>query len=245
MKKSDAWVVLRLDRDVVGINDYLAVKGVYDSEDDAQSAIQSLSEESNYLVIRSRHYLEDNKTDDTKNNHSGKVQGLKVQSPSRNTSDHEIYKQFHAIQGLWNQIPPLNRQRNIFPLLSELTELAVAKATGASILHDPSLLADLKLPNGELIEVKTIILDPDRRKSPNIQFRANLNFNYLAVVVFDPDLNIEIARMIPVEVVRLHARPASHVDGRQIQINLRVTQLFLDYPGSQDINFANYSLKAG
>jgi|GEM_PF-6118126 len=237
MKKSDAWVVVRLDKDIVGIQDYLAVKGVYDSECEAQSAIQNLSEESNYLVIRSRHYLEDNKAVDT---HSGTVQGFKIKS-SRDTSNHDIYKQFHAIQDLWNQLPPSNRQRTIFPLLSQLTEIAVAKVTGASILDHPSSTADLKLPNGELIEVKTIILDPNHKKSPNLQFRAGLEFNNLAVVIFGSGLNIEIARMIPVEALRFHARPSTQVGGRQM-INIRVTQPFLEYPGSKDINFANYSL---
>jgi hypothetical protein len=241
MKKSDAWVVVRLDKDIVGIKDYLAVKGVYDSEDEAQSAIPNLSEESNYLVIRSRHYLEDNNTEIPKNNHHEKIQGFTVHSSNGNTGNHDIYKQFHAIQELWNQLPPLNRQRTIFPLLSQLTELAVAKVTGASILDDPSSIADLKLPNGELIEVKTIILDPDHKKSPNLQFRAGLEFNNLAVVIFGSDLNIEIARMVPVEALRFHARPSTHVGGRQM-INIRVTQPFLEYPGSKDINFANYSL---
>lgn len=243
MEKTDAWVVLRLDGDVVGLKDYVAVKGVYDSEDAAQSAIPSLSGESNYVVIRSRHYLENKKSELFTNQHFEKVQGLKIGSSNTQINNHASHEQFRAIQDLWDQLPPSNRRRTILPLLSQLTEIAVAKVTGASIIDDSRLAADLKLPSGKLIEVKTVLLDSERKKSPNLQFQAEVEFDFLAVVIFNPSLNIETARMIPVEALKLYARPVSPIGGR-LMINLRVTQSFLDYPGSKDINLANDSLKA-
>lgn len=243
MKKADAWVILRLDGDVVGLKDYVAVKGVYDSEDAAQLAIPNLSGESNYVVIRSRHYLEDKKPELLTNQHFEKVQGLKIGSSNAQTNNHAAHEQFRAIQDLWDQLPSSSRRQTILPLLSQLTEIAVAKVTGASIIDDSRLAADLKLPNGKLVEVKTVLLDSERKKSPNLQFQAEIEFDFLAVVIFNPSLNIETARMIPVEALKLHARPVSSIGGRPM-INLRVTQSFLDYPGSKDINFTNDSLKA-
>ncbi|QYX32325.1 hypothetical protein [Sphaerospermopsis torques-reginae] len=241
MKKSDAWVVLRLDGDAVGFKDYIAVKGVYDSESAAQSAIPSLSPESNYIVIRSRHYSEDNKSEIITNNHADKVQGLKIHSANGGqTSNHGLYEKLNVIRDFWNQLPTSNRREIIIPLLSQFTELAIAQVMNAAIIEDRSLWGDLKLPNGEIVEVKTILLDPERRKSPHLQFPAEANFDFLAIVIFDPDFNIETARMIPVDALKLYARPVSQRD-RQM-MNLRVIQPFLDYPGYKDINFANYSL---
>jgi len=244
MKKADAWVVLRLDGDALELKDYVAVKGVYDSEDAAQSAISNLSKESNYIVIRTRHYLEDKQSEILANNHSDVVQGLKIRSTNGHTSHNTLPKQLQIVRDLWNQLPLSNRQQIILPLLSQLTKLEVAKVTGASIIDDPSLGADLRLTSGELIEVKTVLLDPERRKSPNLQFQGKIEFDLLAVVIFNSNLNIEAARMIPVDALNLHARPLFHLGGRSIT-NLRVTQPLLDYPGSKDINLTNYSLNVG
>ncbi|AFY60199.1 hypothetical protein [Synechococcus sp. PCC 6312] len=243
MKKADAWVILRFDGDAVRLKDYVAVKGIYDSEDAAQSAIPNLSEGSDYIVIRSRRFLEDNKSMFLTKEYSEIVQGLKIQSSYR-CNDKSLHDQLQTVRDLWNQLPPSNRRRAILPLLSQLTELAVAKVTGASIVDDPRLGADLKLTSGELVEVKTILLDPERRKSPNLQFRGEIEFDLLAVVIFDPNLKIEIARIIPVDALKLHARRLIHLGGGSIT-NLRVTQSFLDYPGFKDINLANYSFNVG
>ena len=241
MKKSDAWIVLRLDGDAVGLKDYIAVKGVYNTEDAAQSAIPSLSTESNYIVIRSRHYSEDHKSEIITNNHSEKLQGLKIHSSNGNIGNHGLYEKLNVIRDLWNQLPSSNRREIIIvPLLSQFTELAIAQLMNVSILEDRSLGGDLKLPNGEIVEVKTILLDPERKKSPHLQFPAETNFDFLAIVIFDPNFNIETARIIPVDALKLYARPVSQ-GGRQM-ISLRVIQPFLDYPGYKDINFANYSL---
>jgi hypothetical protein len=244
MKKADAWVVLRIDGDVVELKDNIAVKGVYDSESAAESALQNLSEESNYIVIRSRRYLEDHQPEILRNNHSEKVQGLKIHSSNGHTNYDDLYGQFRVVRDLWNILPQSNRRKTIIPLLSQLAELAVAKVTGASIIDDPNLAANLKLPTGERVEVKTILLDSERRRSPNLQFPAEVEFDLLAVVIFSPDLTIETARMIPVEALKFYARSVSYRTGRPM-LNLRVIQPFLDYPGSKDINLANYSLNVG
>ncbi|TAE59389.1 MAG: hypothetical protein EAZ87_09695 [Nostocales cyanobacterium] len=242
MKKSDAWVVLRLDGDAVEFKDYIAVKGVYDTEDAAQSAIHSLSQQSNYIVTRSRYYSEDQKSDIT-NNHLDKVQGLKIHSANGHTRNHGLYEKLNVIRDFWNQFPQSNRREMIIPILSKFTELAIAQVMNASIIEDSSLGGDLKLPNGKIIEVKTIILDPERKKSPHLQFSAEANFDFLAIVIFDPDLNLETSRMIPVDALKIYANPVSQ--GSHQKINLRVTQPFLDYPGYQNINFLNYSLNPG
>lgn len=238
MKKADAWVVLRLDGDAIAFSDYVAVKGVYDHEDAARLVQAELSTEgigdSKYVVVRSRRYVDENSSMTSTN----RIQGFDIQS-SEHTRTTPLLQEINAIQNLLNRLPSQVRRRTILPLLSSLAEYAVAEALGASHIDDPRSGWNLELPDGKRIEVKTVLLDPEHKKSPSLQFQADKLFDAFAVVVFRPDLTIETARMIPVDALELYSRPGGPHLANQPLINVRVTQQLLNYPGSKNIEIVS------
>jgi hypothetical protein len=264
MKKADAWIILRLDEGAIPVKDYIAVKGVYDSEDAALSAIPDVPGKSRYLVLRSRHFSVKNRehksVDSLASHHSSKVQGLTIHPAKESLNSYSVDRAFspssqdfdnqlHFLQNLWNQLSPCRRRRAILPLLSQLTELQIARLMEASIVENLSvensnLTAILKTPSGDRVDVRTVILTPERKKSPNLQFRSDMEFEFLALIIFSPALVIETARMIPVEALRYHARPGSHRSGHSM-LNLRVTPSLLTFPGSKEISMTNYTRNVG
>lgn len=241
MKKADAWVVLRLDGDAIAFGDYVAVKGVYDHEDAARLVQTELStegiEDSKYVVVRSRRYVDENSSMSS-TNQLPRIQGFDIQS-SEHIRTTPLIQEINAIQNLLNRLPSQVRRRTILPLLSSLAEYTVAEALGASHIDDPRSGWDLELPDGRRIEVKTVLLDPERKKSPSLQFQADKLFDAFAVVVFRPDLTIETARMIPVDALELYSRPGGPHLANQPLINVRVTQQLLNYPGSKNIEIVS------
>jgi|LakMenE01Jun11ns_1017448.scaffolds.fasta_scaffold9498476_1 hypothetical protein len=241
MKKKDAWAILRIDEMSIELADYISIKGVYDSEEAAHLAIPSASEKSHYLVVRTRHYCDEIKTKNfTQSNHQSiqsiqSIQGIQLRSNGSYAAMGEFQEGFSAIQCLWQILPPQTRKQALLQSLNQLTEVAIARALSASLNGNPSLPWDLELSNGQRIAVKVVILEPEAKKSPNLQFPLERQFDFFVIVVFTPDLQIEIAKMIPVEALDFYARSVNPLS-KQSALNLRVTQALLDYPGSQTVN---------
>jgi hypothetical protein len=119
-------------------------------------------------------------------------------------------------------------------LLAYLTEHAVALSMGVSLEDDPKALWDLELQGGERVEVKTVILDVEARRSPAVQINLAAQIRFLAIVIFRPDLTIETAKMIPAEALNLYGRPGPRLSTGEL-LNVRVTPHLLHYQGAWDI----------
>ena len=228
MNKADAWVVLRFDDSAATLDDRIAVKGVYNSEREADSAVPNAVPGSRYKVVRSRHFFESNRPYVPKRNGLDRVQGLPLQLLDKPVEFMSSDAQFIAMQQLWSELPP-DKHKSLVPALSLLTEVSVAKAIGGAVMGDRDA-ADLRLPNGELVEVRPILLDDGCKKSPYLQLKDEGGFDWLALVLFDPDLQPVVARLIPTEAVKLYGRPVSGS-----KVSLRVTQSLLEFPGSLEI----------
>lgn len=85
-----------------------------------------------------------------------------------------------------------------------------------------------------MVEVKTLILDTNIKKFLFINIHGNYDFNFLAIVIFNENFEFDVARLIPVDVVSLFVSPEFHERRRNI-LNLRVTDLLLNYPGTINI----------
>lgn len=177
MKKADAWVVLRLDGDATAFSDYVAVKGVYDHEDAARLVLAELStegiEDSKYVIIRSRRYVDENYSVISINQLPKRIQGFNIQPSNEHTITTITIQEINAIRNLLNRLPSQVRRRTILPLLSSLVECMVAEALDASYVDEPRSGWDLEMSDGTRIEVKTVLLDSERKKSPSLQFRAD------------------------------------------------------------------------
>ena len=235
MKKKDAWAILRIDEMSIELADYISIKGVYDSEEAAHLAIPSALEKSHYLVVRTRHYCDELTTKNFAQSNPQFVQGIQLRSNGSYAAIDKFQEGFSAIQCLWQILPPQTRKQALFQSLNQLTEVALARALSASLNENPSLPWDLELSNGQRIVVKVVILEPEAKKSPNLQFPLERQFDFFVIVIFTPDLQIEIARMIPVEAQDFYARSVNPLS-KQSALNLRVTQALLDYPSSQTVN---------
>ncbi|NJN61638.1 MAG: hypothetical protein HC795_09045 [Coleofasciculaceae cyanobacterium RL_1_1] len=229
MNKADAWVVLRFDDGTTALDDRIAVKGVYNSKYEADSAIPEAIEGSRYKVMRSRHFFEDGKPYLPKADHLEKIQGLALGSRDRWVGFMSSDAQLLAIQQLWRELPT-EKRKSLVPALALLTEVAVAKVIGAVAIDDLDAGADLRLPNGQLVKVRHVLLDDQGRKSPYLQVKDDGELDWLALVLFDPDLRPRVARLVPVEAVKLYGRPVSGD-----KVGLRVTQALLEFPGSREI----------
>ena len=240
LKKIDAWVVLRFDDGAEYCEDRVAVKGVYDSEESASTSISNSSEKadvsSKYTVVRTRHFVKS----DTPSSEIGsnRIQGFPTSHWLQVLHHDHPIPGIEPVKKLWDELPPRVRKRTLQPLLSYVTENAIARALGASVEDHPHAAWDLNLPGGDRVDVKTVILDITASKSPVVFVNPAGQIQFLALVVFRPDLSIEAAKMIPSEALTLFGRPGARSSTGGL-VNVRVTPHLLHYSGAWDIPLKN------
>ncbi|MDM8550250.1 hypothetical protein QUF72_09240 [Desulfobacterales bacterium HSG2] len=238
MKKTDAWIVLRFDDEAASsLKDYVAVKGVYDDRKAAQNVVERLSGENHdypqYESIKSRRYTDEDSPESSQKPY--RVQGFDLCLKTKSADNFNMTDDLETVQRLWNRFPflPLNRRKQIFlPILSYLVELAIADELGGSVT-DMFAKWDMELPGGDRIEVKTVILDPEGRKAPNLRFEK-MEFDALAIVIFGHDLTIEAARLIPTGALEHYIRRPAIIrrPATKQSVNLRVTRQLLNDPSA-------------
>lgn len=237
MKKTDAWVVLRFDDESVSsLKDYIAIKGIYDDKKTAHDVAERLSlenrDQAQYLNIRSRRYTNEKHPEPLKKQ---RVQGFDLLLKSEKADNFGVTDEIETVRKLWSRFPflPSKRKEDIFhPLLSYVVNLAIADELGGTVTDTLNSGWDIKLYDGRLIKVKTVILDPDGRKAPNLRFKnlREAEFDALAIVIFGPDLSIEDARLIPTDALDHYIGPAT-----KQSVNLRVTRQLLNDPSATPI----------
>lgn len=234
-EKVDVWVVLRFDGPGAEPNDSVAIKGVYDSVEEANTAADRAAHEpahrARYSVVRSRRFPTEGSTAAVQERHQVRLEkSLKVwQETSRVLPG--LMKP--AIRELASLLPPEISKRAMQPLLSYYAEGLVARALNAVPVHGRGAEGDLRLPDGTTVEVKAVSLSPDRQKAPFVQFRSD-HIQQLALVIFSKDLMSITARLIPAPVLSHFERLGSH--SRQGQLsNIRITSDLLNAPGTSPI----------
>lgn len=112
-----------------------------------------------------------------------------------------------------------------------LAEYAMAKSLNAELLSAVGP-ADLRLKDGTLVDVKTLLLDHDGKRSPFIEIRRIDDVKFLGIVVFGPDLELYDAVLIPISSVEMFARPGLRKSG---SMRLRVTPAILNHPEAKKL----------
>jgi len=117
-------------------------------------------------------------------------------------------------------------------MMGHIAELVVAQALDARIVHTHEPF-DLLLSDGQRVEVKTVILKPEYQRAPRLDISPKEEFDVLALVLFDPNLQVVSARLIPRTVIEKFSK----VSGRHDHPNrhVTVTPILLSYPGTKDI----------
>jgi hypothetical protein len=233
--KTPAWVVLRIDAPFLPIQEGVVVKGVYDNEADARDAIiraKNQNEKPEYVIIRTRHFSAAEVG--APPSEPERIQGF-VGLGSGETSEVSLPLQEYLkpIAGLVRDLPAIPRSA-LNPLLAHVAERAVVSTVGGRLGDRPDQGTDVRLPDGRLIEVKSVWLDPELRKAPSIRVPADWNFDLLAVVLFAPDLRSASMRFLPREAVELYSRPVVTTAGKSSAV-LRITPQLLSWPRRVDV----------
>jgi hypothetical protein len=240
-QKTDTWVVVRFDSPAQEHSDFVAVKGVYDSEADAQAAAgraagsQQHSGESSYHVFHSRRFTGGDEQGATRQ----AAQRLRIQGlPTDHLQQFEAYwrylPDYELLRSAAERLPSDVRRRVLQPLLAYYAEAAIARALGAKVVGQSQADADLRLPDGRTVQVKTIFLDPEKARAPFVQFRPD-RVDYLALVLVTPDLELTTARLIPSDVLTHFDRPGPRTRDSKLT-NLRVTTDLMSAPGTSNID---------
>lgn len=237
MKKVEAWAILRFAKEE-DINFHnVAIKGIYDSEQAAHSALEKVQiSKERYVIEKTRRFTEEELLIQQSQPLTETIQGLDVSQSNHNKYSDFFSSELNNIKELWKKLPTKIAQKTLVPLLNYVIESTLAQMLGAEMIDEisqPDQKYDFKLPTGEKIAVKTVILDPQKSKSPTLQFSENIPFDFLVVVVFRPDLAIANAKMIPASTLAYFSRPLSN---QKSLMNIRVTPYLLNHPSSQDIN---------
>lgn len=241
-KKTPAWVVVRLDGPAQQHSDYVAIKGVYDSRDEAQAAADRASAshpayEASYHIFQSRRLLSDSSTETQSPANRRVVQGLPIEQLRHLPWHMNDLPENATLRNLAEQLPRDVRRRVLQPLVAHYAEAAIARALGATAETDAKTGADLRLPDGTRVEVRTVFLDVERPRAPHVQFKPEAA-DYLALVLVTPDFEFSTARLIPAEVLSHFERPGP--DTRTTKLaSLRITTDLMNAPGTSSIDLGH------
>jgi len=245
--KTTAWVVVRLDGPAQEHADYISIKGVYDSQSDAQKAADKLSKErpayeASYLLIPTRRLVGESREDVQQPARADRVQGLSFDKVRQENWNAFRFLPRESLKGLVDELPSNVKRQVVEPLMNYYAHLAVARALHGRLesANDRSI-ADIRLPDGSTVEVKVLFLDPKRERAPSIQLKSALP-DYVALVIVRPDFELTTARLIPSEVIGRHERVGpSTREGRLV--NLRITPDLMNAPGTSSIDLGPPALR--
>jgi hypothetical protein len=240
-EKVDVWIVVRFDGIGPEQENTVGIKGVYDSPEDANAAVDRAVKESeqrpHYSVIRSRRFPGDSVKTETHLDHQARLEkSLKMWQETVRLVP-ELMKP--ALMDLVKHLPSQVWRRTLQPLLSHYAEALVAIALSASPIQESDDQGDLRLPDGSAVEVKAILLDRSRPKAPSVQYRPD-QVQFLALILFSADLKTVGARLIPSSVLSRFDRPGP-ISHHVRFSNLRITPDLINAPGTSDIELPTMS----
>jgi hypothetical protein len=109
----------------------------------------------------------------------------------------------------------------------DIAEAVAADAFGGTLLHQSAKGADVKLPDGKLLQVKSVT-DYGRRKTQTSGIRST-DFDQLLLVVFDPELAIQSACLYTKEqAVGAMSNRSSHTNAHVIRLSSQALSLGTD-----------------
>jgi hypothetical protein len=230
-EKADAWVVLRFDGPLQESRELVAVKGVYDSKEEAEAAAERsahLAPSSAYEVVRSRRIVSGSPDSERK-------PGGTLQTSLRNWLSQKDVTALavplrESLKALYKQVPPDVQRRAFEPLISYYVEEMVAKALNGVRSEQPPYGPDVVLPDGTRIDVKVRVLDANKNRAPFIQFRSQ-DVDALAIVLVTSMLDVASARLIPNPVLRHFERKVNPSAARGLT-SVRITPELLNAPGT-------------
>lgn len=117
--------------------------------------------------------------------------------------------------------------------VADYTESLVAKALGASLAVGSTAGFDAVTPDGTRVQIKGRRLTPENSSTQLSAIRnlAGKPFDVLAAVMFDKDLHVLYAALIPLSVVQEHGRYRAHTNAH----TLHFRPSLLEAPGVRDI----------
>ena len=118
----------------------------------------------------------------------------------------------------------------------DYAEWLVARALGGELAHASEKSWDVALPSGQRIQVKARVTSVPLRAGQlqTSPFRS-WEFDTAAFVLLAAeDYHVSRAALLPVAIVRLHARWRSHVNGDVVMMNAAL----LDHPEATDLTEA-------
>jgi hypothetical protein len=237
--KVASWVVVRFEQPALEHTDYVSVKGVYDSPEEAYAAAERSAasrppHETQYRVFTSRRFVSDRPE-------RGTPEGA-AQRFSDNAPDTERRWQWQslsllggtALHDVIEALPSDVKRQVVQPLLAYYAEFAVARMLGAVEWPAKDDQTDIRLQDGTRVEVKLTFLNPRKPRAPLIQYRAGV-VDMLALILVTADLQLVAARLIPRQVLSHFERSGPHTREGAL-MNIRVTPDLMYAPGTSRID---------
>ena len=237
-EKRDVWVVIRFDGPAQEHTDYVSIKGIFETQAEAQAAadrgLAQLGDrqyEAQYHIVRSRH-LSKGSLRANRPTKPSRVQGFALDAFPKEELQH-VRDAFAGtpVPDTLERVPVGLGHILLRPLFVHFAESLVASALGA----EPSRARqgpDLVWKKGQTIEVKTIFLDKQKEKSPFVQL-ANLESDWLAIVLIEPASMLVAARLFPASVLNHYKRLAPNA--RRKSGAFRLTSDFWKAPGARPL----------
>jgi hypothetical protein len=233
----DVWIVLRIDGPALGYTDYISVKGVYGSQEEAQAAADRAAEvnppyESQYHIFKKKQ--ETSVTDEIEHPSVDRIQGISrstlesARVPMQNLQWHSHLKE------LARSFTADTKRRTFSPLLGYFAEQIVAAALQGSVNSNQESVGDVVLADGRTVEVKAIVLDGGK-KAPFVMIQPR-GPEFVALVIFTPELDFASGFLLPASLMEQHARHSQNRDGK---VGVRITPALLTAPGVRALQLPN------
>ena len=99
----------------------------------------------------------------------------------------------------------------------DIAEAIAAEAFGGALLDQSAKSADIELPNGDLVQVKSVT---DYGRRAKTSFIRSTDFDHLLLVVFDPQLAVKSAHLYTkAQATEAMGSLSKHTNARAIPIN--------------------------
>ena len=105
----------------------------------------------------------------------------------------------------------------------DIAEAIAAEAFGGALLDQSAKSADIELPNGDLVQVKSVT---DYGRRAKTSFIRSTDFDHLLLVIFDPDIAVKSAHLYTkAQAIEAMGSRSKHTNARVIPINARSLSL--------------------
>jgi hypothetical protein len=227
----DVWIVLRIDGPAQGYTDYVSVKGVYNSQEEAQAAADRAAEvnppfDTQYHILKKKQAISAHEHD-ADLGAADRIQGLS-RSMLEAVRFPTAYQKWHSLlRELAQSVPSETRSRAFAPLAAYFAEQIVAQALHGRVNADPKSSVDVILDDGRTIDVKSVLLAHGAKRAPFITLQRS-KAAFVALVVFTPELDLAAGFLLPMSAMEKYSRETVNRDDK---IGVRVTPDLLASPG--------------